>query len=316
MTKNPFILVPLSLLSTLILEKFTLSLIYNLGIYCTAMRIKTNLSNAYKDYIYCVYRSPDELSDDLIEYLNDMDNFPCEGESCGFKNNEFNPTSSIYYLENYGTKNPEFNTLVLEWHQVRQAFDLLSLKKISVPCTIKEANDYERNHDIENCPFILINNKVMLNIYRAKEMMQPDERALWAMYLGIVSIIGNKTFAQTTSEMIKCRMFGARNKEELNRILGDKSIKKMYKKYTTKYQYNKLLNKIQDRGMVIELGLNRRTYLSTKLKTINDLADAIAAKELEVEKKEVRNRAKNEARIRYFTARNNGDMGICNIDEE
>ena len=123
------------------------------------------------------------------------------------------------------------------------------------------------------------------------------------MYMGILSIIGNKEFAQTTLSMIKCRMFGARNTEELNVLLKDKSLKKAYEKYTTKYRYNKLLNIIQDRNMITEIALHRRTYVSAKLKNADALIDAILAKEKEVKQKKLRDEAKKKALRRYHLAK-------------
>lgn len=143
----------------------------------------------------------------------------------------------------------------------------------------------------------------MQNLYNHRESIRSDERALWAMYMGILSIIGNKEFAQTTSSMIKCRMFGAKNKEELSVLLQDKSLKTAYEKYTTKYRYNKLLNIIQDRNMITEIALHRRTYVSVKLKNADALIDAILSKEKEVKQKKLRDEAKKKALIRYHLAK-------------
>ena len=98
-------------------------------------------------------------------------------------------------------------------------------------------------------------------------------------------------------------MFGARNTEELNVLLKDKSLKKAYEKYTTKYRYNKLLNIIQDRNMITEIALHRRTYVSAKLKNADALIDAILAKEKEVKQKKLRDEAKKKALRRYHLAK-------------
>ena len=50
------------------------------------------------------------------------------------------------------------------------------------------------------------------------------EKALFAMYAGIRSIIGNKDFAETSGSMIKCRMLGAKNQSELELILSEKNV--------------------------------------------------------------------------------------------
>lgn len=101
------------------------------------------------------------------------------------------------------------------------------------------------------------------------------EKALFAMYAGIRSIIGNKDFAETTGSMIKCRMFGAKNKTELEFILSDKKVKSAYKQYTTDYHYKKMLKELVVRGFLqSEIGYNKRTYVSCKL-DMKGLEDAI-----------------------------------------
>ena len=101
------------------------------------------------------------------------------------------------------------------------------------------------------------------------------EKALFAMYAGIRSIIGNKDFAETTGGMIKCRMFGAKNQAELELILSDRKVKSAYKQYTTDYHYKKMLKELVVRGFLqSEIGYNKRTYVSCKL-DMKDLEDAI-----------------------------------------
>lgn len=48
--------------------------------------------------------------------------------------------------------------------------------------------------------------------------------------------------------------------------------------------------------MVTEIGLNRRTYVSTKMKNVNELVDAISAKRIDSERKRVRDEEKANAR--------------------
>jgi len=53
-----------------------------------------------------------------------------------------------------------------------------------------------------------------------KNSKTDHEKALFVMYAGIRSIIGNKNSAETTGSMIKCRMFGAKNQHELESIIN------------------------------------------------------------------------------------------------
>lgn len=313
MTKNPFILVPLPLLDKLIIEADTFYGMFYAGIYYTSQKISVKLIDAYKDFIY--YAQNDFFNQIPVEFHLDIEYKFGDLHFLISKRKEYTLEKNIELLNLFSRKRSTFNQSIIEWQQIRVALNMLGLNMFNAPLLIKDYQSYLSNYEIHNCPFILINAQVMYNICCSCGNIKSEERAMWAMYFGIVSIIGNKTFAQTTSEMIKCRMFGAKNKEELKQVLTNKTIKKAYNTYTTKHLYNKLLNKIQDKKMLIELGLNRRTYVSTKLKTVNDLADEIAAKELEIKEKEIRDKAKNVARQRYFKARYNRDSEPYEPDE-
>ena len=66
-------------------------------------------------------------------------------------------------------------------------------------------------------------------------------------------------------------------------------------------QYNKLLNIIQDRNMITEIDLHRRTYVSTKLKDVDALVQAISTKEIETKRKKQRDEAKAKAKAKYYS---------------
>jgi len=244
-----------------------------------------------------------------------MEDFPYDEYYSGFGSYEFNPGDEIDYLQGYCKEYPYFNDWVLEWYRVRQTYDMLNLKTNTVKHTLDVVDKYKKTHDFDNCAFILLNAKVMSNIYEARNSMKSDERAVWAMYMGILSIIGDKDFAQTTSDMIKCRMFGASNRKELDLLLKDKALKKVHDKYTSKYKYNKLLNIIQDRNMITEIGLKRRTYVSHKIKSVDGLVVAISAKEIESERRKQRNDEKTKARAKYYSLLQPKDESI-NIKAE
>ena len=306
MNKNPFILIPLSLLRGLIYEKEVINDMYDIGIFCTSRKIDISEDNVLKEFIYCIYRSIKELPDKLVQEFNRMDDFPYDDDYGGFGYDGFIPELEIEYLTDYCRKNPSFYDSVEEWYMVRQTYRMLELKTSSVKYTLDTVDRY-RKYKFDNCPFILLNAKVMSNIYKARDSMKADDRAVWGMYMGILSIIGDKDFAQTTSGMIKCRMFGAVNEKELESLLKNETFKKVHDKYTTKYQYNKLLNIIQDRNMITELGLNRRTYVSYKLKNHTELVDAIAAKRIAAERKKQRDEEKTNAKERYYSSLQSGN---------
>lgn len=160
-----------------------------------------------------------------------------------------------------------------EFHRLRQVKDVLGITFdiSSVAKTYKEY--YAVYNGFHNQPLVSISQKMMFDFY--KNTKTDYEKALFAMYAGIRSIIGNKDFAETTGGMIKCRMFGAKNQAELELILSDRKVKSAYKQYTTDYHYKKMLKELVVRGFLqSEIGYNKRTYVSCKL-DMKDLEDAI-----------------------------------------
>lgn len=161
-----------------------------------------------------------------------------------------------------------------------ERYDIVQWKYKGIPITFdisSVAKTYKSYHaaynGFHNQPLVSISQKMMFDFY--KNTKTDYEKALFAMYAGIRSIIGNKDFAETTGSMIKCRMFGAKNQTELELILNDKKVKSAYKQYTTDYHYKKMLKELVVRGFLqSEIGYNKRTYVSCKL-DMKGLEDAI-----------------------------------------
>ncbi|MDL2291793.1 hypothetical protein LJB80_01420 [Bacteroides sp. OttesenSCG-928-F21] len=296
MFKNPYILIPLPVLRDLIVEKATIKRMLDFGIYFTAKKIDASVRDAYSEFTYCLRTDPEEITDELLEQYEEAEKSSCKTD------HKETPKwiEQTELLEELCDCSLFFPDRLMEWCKVRITYKMLQLDTSTVKYTISEVERHSSKYNLDNCPFILVNRKVMMNLYEKCDNMKSDTRAMWAMYFGILSIIGKKEYAQTTSSMIKCRMFGAKNKEELNSFLKNPALKSAYNKYTSKYQYNKLLNAIQDRNLITEIGLNRRTYVSYKLKSIDELVDAISARVNGVKQRIRRNEAKAKAKERFM----------------
>lgn len=296
MSDNPFILIPLPILRDLIVDKATIENIFNFGIYFTAKKIIVSDYDARREFSYCIRKSPEEISDKLRERYYEI-YFPYSANS----KLDLEHVKEMKQVKAFCDWNPDFHDSLREWSKVRIVHKTLQLDTKNVEHIIQQVESCSQNYDFNNCPLILVNAKVMMNLYEKRNNMKSDTRAMWAMYFGILSIIGKKEYAQTTSSMIKCRMFGAKNKEELNSLLRNPALKKAYDRYTSKYQYHKLLNIIQDRNLITEIGLNRRTYVSYKLKSIDELVDAISDKKNEEKCSTLRNEEKARAKARFLS---------------
>ncbi|MFR9497964.1 MAG: hypothetical protein SNI05_05970, partial [Rikenellaceae bacterium] len=281
--KKHFLFIPIQLLKTLIEDRNIVDTMFDVGIYQSALRINVDKDAAYKQFVYCLYKHPTQLTDDLLQEQRRMDDFPFDEDYNGFGSGcdtEFAPEDEISYLEQYAGNNPAFEELLMEWYMVYKMYNLLELKPETVKYTIKNVKKTEYDTILDKCVYALLNGEVMYNISRDSALQTNKERVLWAMYMGIISIIGNKDYAQTTSSLIKCRMFGAKSSKELELWRKDKEFDKLYNTYTTKHKYHKYLNILQDQGMITEIGLKRRTYVSFKYSSPKELALAIKEKEV------------------------------------
>ena len=176
-------------------------------------------------------------------------------------------------LVELGKEHEELKNEIEEFHRLRQVKTVLNIT-FDISCVAQTYQKYYTAYNgFHNQPLVSISQRMMFNFY--KNTKTDYEKALFAMYAGIRSIIGNKDFAETTGNMIKCRMFGAKNQAELELILNDKKVKSAYKQYTTDYHYKKMLKELVVRGFLMsEIGYNKRTYVSCKM-DMKGLEDAI-----------------------------------------
>ena len=154
------------------------------------------------------------------------------------------------------------------------------------------------NNDIkQHIIYCLVNLKIMNNIllnhesYAGDEAKQREYRARIAMYLGCASIIGSSVFKATTSDMIKCRMFGALNNDELQAMLAnDETLSKTYDFFTTRRRYDKLLSDLQLSKLLGECPWKRRTFISLRIPDSEKLQKTVINKGKERQRKDLNER--------------------------
>lgn len=270
-----YILFPLPLIQEIFKKpKSGFSDIFDVGIYRVSQTLQINEYNALKQLMYCYYRGglTKSLQSELYR-LEEDEVFYSDEDYNGFSSYEFIPDTEIESIYEYCKEHRELKNEIGEFHRLRQVKDVLEIT-FDISSVAKTYKEYHTAYNgFHNQPLVSISQKMMFDFY---ENTKTDyEKALFAMYAGIRSIIGNKDFAETTGNMIKCRMFGAKNQAELELILSDKKVKSAYKQYTTDYHYKKMLKELVVRGFLqSEIGYNKRTYVSCKL-DMKSLEDAI-----------------------------------------
>ena len=270
-----YILFPLPLIQEIFKKpKNGFSDIFDVGIYRVSQTLQIDEYNALKQLIYCYYRGglTKSLQSELYR-LEEGEIFHSDEDYNGFSSYEFVPDEEIESIYEYCKEHEELKNEIEEFHRLRQVKTVLNIT-FDISCVAQTYQKYYTAYNgFHTQPLVSISQRMMFNFY--KNTKTDYEKALFAMYAGIRSIIGNKDFAETTGNMIKCRMFGAKNQAELELILNDKKVKSAYKQYTTDYHYKKMLKELVVRGFLMsEIGYNKRTYVSCKM-DMKGLEDAI-----------------------------------------
>lgn len=270
-----YILFPLPLIQEIFKKpKKGFSDIFDVGIYRVSQTLQIDEYNALKQLMYCYYRGG--LTKSLESQLYNLEQhevFYSDEDYNGFSSYEFIPDEEIESIYEYCEEHQELKNEIEEFYRLRQVKNVLEIK-FDISSVAETYKSYHAAYNgFHNQPLVSISQKMMFDFY--KNTKTDYEKALFAMYAGIRSIIGYKDFAETTGSMIKCRMFGAKNQTELELILSDRKVKSAYKQYTTDYHYKKMLKELVVRGFLqSEIGYNKRTYVSCKL-DMKGLEDAI-----------------------------------------
>lgn len=103
----------------------------------------------------------------------------------------------------------------------------------------------------------------------------PIHRSIFILGIGMLSIIGTKELAATTSIAIKSRMFGAKNNEVLREVLSDEETSRLYAYWTTRRRYERLLAEVEFSNKIKSQGVGRKTYISYYYKTDKDFVEAV-----------------------------------------
>lgn len=264
------------------------------------------------------FRVPGSISHKLIQmmkkdgYLETLDYGGFSPES-GFE--QFDCEEDISLLMEFAENDESFKNEVDEWYRLCQVQDVVGVSfSVIEHQQIKET--YQRiESGFKGEPQVPVSCKTSILQDRQDEPGTERERAKLCLYLGIRSLIGRAEIAVTTSEAIKGRMFGARNKEELQSVLKDKKLAGLYKQYCTRYQYENLLYELRVAGMVNKLSFGRNTIVTCSLQDDDEFNEAIAKRLNSANDKENRRQLKerekaNREKLRAMLGNNDVSLEI------
>ena len=162
----------------------------------------------------------------------------------------------------------------LKWYRIRLALNKLCLK-----------GDIQRIIDDARCisektgePLIMASVDFIL---KARDELKPNEKQRMALALlfGLNSIIGmRRTWAATTQDMIKARMFGYMTPKREGKSYENKQTKDLWKKWTTRRMYESLVTWLQEMNLIkCYMGTTyRRTIVSVQCDW-NDIKEEVTA---------------------------------------
>lgn len=280
--KEKFLLIPFFTLKGMIDDPLGLAKAVQIGIYITSRKLKTHPQ-------YCTqYHCFNKFANYVIEAANGKDNaFVYSTElfdqivqmTKDYINEKRKTTNSYPLILEYTREmirchivdNKIYDNLCL-WYLMKEYFpqDCTPWKSYKDAIEYCIANNYDDSE--QKNLFCLVNLKIIQNLllthesYMGDVAKQREYRARIAMWLGCASIIGSSTFKATTSDMIKCRMFGAINDDELHELLAnDETLSETYDFFTTRRRYDKLLSDLQISKLLGECPWKRRTYISLRI---------------------------------------------------
>ena len=305
--KSQYIICPLPLIKDLLADGETMAYILDCGIFYRAMNQDVTLQDAKNALIRCYVNERNAITSNLL--------LCCEH---GFENHsfaKFDPSASDYPQEQklldkglkslYGITDPMELTI---WYKCYLMLRKFNLDRNFTPNLIQLSKKWFHDNGVcrlKGEPTFLCNFGTIFKLCKERGQLSESRRALWTMYFAIMSILGTKDYASTTSETIMTRMAGAKNQKQLQITLDSMTGEQrdLYAKYTTRRRYDRLLSNLQTSKMIVEFGYARRTYVSAKLdlKTLctSVLLQADIIRRMKKQKFKVLAKAKAEIREMY-----------------
>jgi hypothetical protein len=257
------------------------NIILDFGIVNFAKKQKYNMADVARQLMYAYYRKSHLVQSDLFDTLNgfiDDESLTTDDDYNGFSGPSFFPEESIHELQLLFESHSQFKRAAIFCYQITQAADFLNITLGSLDSTIENYNKglslqsrFEAVYGPDCCPGIKPSQIIEFRDTR-------KDIDLLRAYIGIKSLIGQNNYVSTHKSVILSRMLGCKSNDSLQAFLqANKNAKKVYEMYSGRKRMDNLLFKLMERGFIIVLSKKHesRIYVSAKLKTPTELANAI-----------------------------------------
>lgn len=219
-----------------------------------------------------------ELKNQMDIYVSDNKITPNEL----FEKNKFNPEDGMFEI--------------IELFEGNNSFRDLAIKN----CQLSKINTFFEIAGPDNDTLLTQYNNIKHEVTQHEEKFGPEpmptiekelffdfknkpQPFLFAAYIAIRSLQGQKNFIATTRNVIFMRMLGAKSNKALADHLHDKYIAEIHHRFTRtdnslRYNFNKIFNQLLNRGLlkskIFERSVSRKIFLSTTIDH-DQLADNI-----------------------------------------
>jgi hypothetical protein len=233
-----------------------LRLILRYGIMNYAIKLKYDLQDAAKQICYYYYRKQDVLQTSILKKIAkaiDNELFTIDEDYNGFSGRTFQPDDNIAEIIKLFDSDPQFKADAILHYQLHlcTSDDHLGIGIASNDSLIKSYNtalQIKKNFET------MFGQDAMPNCKKSilfKFIENPKDIDLFRAYIGILSLIGQRTFISTSKPVVISRMIGCKSKAVFDFYKTDKNLSPTIGKYGKRYHMSKLLDTLENRKFIL-----------------------------------------------------------------
>lgn len=234
----------------------SLRLILRYGIMNYALKLKYDLPDVAKQVCYYYYRKQDVIQSSILKKISnaiDEDFFTPDEDYNGFAGDTFQPDDNISEILKLFESDPQFKADSILHYRLHlcTSVDHLGIGIASNDSLIKSYNtalQIKKEFEKKFGPDAMPNCKKSLLF---KFIESPRDIDLFRAYIGILSLIGQRTFISTSKPVIISRMIGCKSKTVFEYYRDDKNLLPTIEKYGKRYHIDKLLETLENRKFIL-----------------------------------------------------------------
>lgn len=231
------------------------NLIVNFGIMNYALKFEFDITEVGRQLMYAYYRNQKMIQRDLLRamenYIED-DQLTINDDYNGFSGEHFDPDNESE-LQAIFNSDKIFRSAAITRYQIAQAAESLDVEIFDIDSVIQ---GYEKGLKIKDSFELKYGSDSWPSVKPLQVIEFRDSRKdldLFRAYIGISSMIGQRTFISTNKPAILSRMIGCKSKAVFEQFSKDKNLMPTVEKYSKRYHMDKLLFTLAERGYIMFL---------------------------------------------------------------